>query len=78
MKDQREGAGDAQNIDDEESELAEEEAEELRLDGSSNFEMVHCDDAARSLGDLSRNGSLVGVLKSLQRFKAMAARVAMI
>lgn len=77
MKDQREGAGGAQNIDDDERELAEEEAEELRLDGSSNFEMVMVDDVARSFGDLSRNGSLVGVLKTLQRLSPISATVAM-
>lgn len=77
MKDQREGTGGAQNIDEDERELAEEEAEELRLDGSSNLEMVICDDAARSLGDLSRNGSLVGVLKTLQRLRPISATAAM-
>lgn len=71
MNDQREGAGDAQNIDDEESELAEEEVEELRLDGSSNFEIVICGDVASSFGDLSRNGSLDGVLKTFQRLRPM-------
>ncbi len=34
MNDQREGAGEAQNLEEEESVLVEEEAEEVRLDGS--------------------------------------------
>lgn len=75
MNDQREGAGEAQNLDEEESELAEEEAEEVRLDGSSNLKMVFCEGVASSLGDLSRKGSLDGVPKTFQRLRPIPAIV---
>lgn len=69
IKDQREGAGEAQNRDEEESELAEEEAEEVRLDGSSNLDIVFCEGVASSFGDLSRKGSLDGVPNTFQRLR---------
>jgi len=63
MNDHREGFGEVQNVEDEESELVEDEAEdEDPLDGNSNFEMMLRCGVASSLGDLSMNGSFGGVL----------------
>lgn len=74
-RDQRKGGGEVQNLDEEESELVEEEAEEVRLDGSLNFEMVVCEGVANSFGDLSRKGSLDGVPKAFHRLKPIPAIV---
>lgn len=75
MKDHLEGAGEVQNIDEDESELAEDEAEEVRLDGSSNFDTLIREGVLSSLGDLSRNGSFDGVLKTFHILKSMPALV---
>ena len=62
MKVDREGVGDIQNVEDEESELVEDEAEDS-LDGSSKYvEILFRRGVASSLGDLSMKGSFDGVL----------------
>lgn len=61
----RDGAGDVQNDEVEENELAEDDGE-LSLDGNENLEIEVEDGVARSLGDLSTKGSLPGVLKSFR------------
>ena len=59
----RDGAGDVQNDEVEENELADDERE-VSLDGKENLEIGVVEGVARSLGDLSTKGSLPGVLKS--------------
>lgn len=67
--DHRDGAGDVQNDEAEEKELAEDDLEGS-LDGRENFEMDPMDGVASSLGDLSTKGSLPGVLKSLSAVRS--------
>lgn len=61
--DHREGVGDIQKVDDDESELVDDDDEDCP-DGRENFEMTFCDGVASSFGDLSTNGSRGGELKS--------------
>lgn len=61
--DHRGGAGDVQKVSDEEIELVEDEGEDPS-EGSENFEMGTLEGVASSLGDLSRKGSLEGVLSN--------------
>lgn len=65
----RDGAGEVQNDEVEENELAEEDRE-VSLDGKENLEIEVVDGVASSLGDLSTNGSLPGVLKSLHAVRS--------
>ncbi len=65
----REGAGDVQNDELEDKELAEEDREGS-LDGTENLEIEVIEGVASSLGDLSRNGSLPGVLKSFRAVRS--------
>lgn len=68
--DHLDGAGDVQNDEAEENELAEDDRE-LSLDGNENLEIEVIEGVASSLGDLSTKGSLPGVLKS---FRAVRSR----
>ncbi len=67
--DQRDGVGDVQNDEAEEKELVEEDRE-VSLDGRENLEIEVLEGVASSLGDLSTNGSLPGVLKSLHAVRS--------
>ena len=67
--DHRDGAGDVQNDEAEEKELVEEDRE-VSLDGKENLEIEVLEGVASSLGDLSTNGSLPGVLKSLHAVRS--------
>lgn len=62
--DHRDGAGDVQKEEVEENELAEDDREGSLDDGKENLEIELIEGVASSLGDLSTNGSLPGVLKS--------------
>ena len=65
----RDGAGDVQNDEVEENELAEEDREGS-LEGRENLEIEIVEGVASSLGDLSTNGSLPGVLKSFHAVRS--------
>lgn len=65
----RDGAGDVQNDEDEENELAEDDREGS-LEGKENLEIKVMEGVASSLGDLSTNGSLPGVLKSFHAVRS--------
>ena len=65
----RDGAGDVQNDEAEENELAEDDGEGSR-DGKENLEIEIMEGVASSLGDLSTKGSLPGVLKSLHAVRS--------
>ena len=67
--DHRGGAGDVQKDEVEENELAEDDRE-VSLDGKENLEMELVEGVASSLGDLSTNGSLPGVLKSFDAVRS--------
>ncbi len=63
LGDHRDGTcGDVQNVDEDERELTDEEDDEC--EGKENLETKVLEGVARSLGDLSMNGSLDGELKS--------------
>lgn len=66
----RDGAGDVQKDEVDENELVEDDRE-VSLDGRENLENELIEGVAISLGDLSTNGSLPGVLKS---FRAVCSR----
>lgn len=65
----RDGAGDVQNDETEENELAEDDREDS-LDGRENLEIEVMEGVASSLGDLSTNGSLPGVLNSFHAVRS--------
>lgn len=65
----RDGAGDVQNDEDEENELAEDDREGS-LEGKENLEIKVMEGVASSFGDLSTNGSLPGVLKSFHAVRS--------
>lgn len=65
----RGGAGDAQNEEVEENELAEDDREGS-LEGRENLEIEVMEGVASSLGDLSTNGSFPGVLKSFHAVRS--------
>ena len=65
----RDGAGEVQNDEVEENELAEDDRE-VSLDGKENLEIEVVEGVASSLGDLSTNGSLPGVLKSFRAVRS--------
>ena len=65
----REGAGEVQNDEVEDNELAEDDRE-VSLDGNENLDIGVVDGVARSLGDLSTKGSLPGVLKSFHAVRS--------
>ena len=65
----REGAGEVQNDEVEEKELAEDDRE-VSLDGKENLDIGVVDGVARRLGDLSTKGSLPGVLKSFHAVRS--------
>ena len=65
----RDGAGDVQNDEAEENELAEDDREDW-LDGRENLQIEVVEGVASCLGDLSTNGSLPGVLKSLHAVRS--------
>ncbi len=67
--DHRDGVGEVQNDEVEEKELVEEDRE-VSLDGRENLEIEVLEGVASSLGDLSTNGSLPGVLKSLHAVRS--------
>ena len=67
--DHRDGAGDVQNDEVEENELAEADLE-VSLDGRENLEIEEMEGVASSLGDLSTNGSLPGVLNSFHAVRS--------
>lgn len=66
----RDCAGDVQNDEVEDNELVDDDRE-VSLDGRENLEIELMEGVASSLGDLSTNGSLPGVLKS---FRAVCSR----
>ena len=68
--DHLDGAGDVQNDEVEEKELADEDREDA-LDGRENLEMEFVEGVASNLGDLSTNGSLAG---ALNRFHPVRSR----
>lgn len=65
----RDGAGDVQNDEAEEKELAEDDRDDW-LDGRENLEIEVVEGVASCLGDLSTNGSFPGVLKSLHAVRS--------
>ena len=65
----RDGAGEVQNDEVEENELADDDRD-VSLDGKENLDIGVVDGVARSLGDLSTKGSLPGVLKSFHAVRS--------
>ena len=65
----RDGAGEVQNDEAEENELAEDDREGS-LAGRENLDIEMMEGVASNLGDLSTNGSLPGVLKSLHAVRS--------
>ena len=65
----REGAGEVQNDEVDEIELAEDDRE-VSVDGKENLDIGVVDGVARRLGDLSTKGSLPGVLKSFHAVRS--------
>ena len=65
----REGAGEVQNDEVDENELAEDDRE-VSLDGKDNLDIGVVDGVVRRLGDLSTKGSLPGVLKSFHAVRS--------
>ena len=65
----RDGAGEVQNDEAEEKELAEDDRE-VSLDGRENLEIEVMEGVASRLGDLSTKGSLPGVLNSLHAVRS--------
>ena len=65
----RDGAGDVQNDEVEEKELAEDDRE-VSLDGRENLEIEVMEGVASRLGDLSTKGSRPGVLNSFHAVRS--------
>ena len=65
----RDGTGDIQNDEADDSELTEDDREGS-LDGRENLDMEIMEDLGSSLGDLSTNGSLPGVLNNFHAVRS--------